>query len=31
MLIIMPFVAPWEGIEDIVEIIVNGIKDLFTK
>ena len=31
MLIIMPFVALWEGIEDIVEIIVNGIKDIFTK
>lgn len=31
MLIIMPFVALWEGIEDVVEIIVNGIKDIFTK
>ena len=31
MLIIMPFVALWEGIEDVVEIIVNGIKDIFKK
>ena len=31
MLIIMPFVALWEGIVDVVEIIVNGIKDIFKK
>ncbi|MBR4836240.1 MAG: hypothetical protein IKU99_04430, partial [Clostridia bacterium] len=31
MLIIMPFVALWEGIEDVVEIIVNAVKDIFTK
>ena len=31
MLIIMPFVALWEGIVDVVEIIVERVKSLFNK
>ena len=31
ILIIMPFVALWEGIVDVVEIIINRVKNLFTK
>ena len=31
MLIIMPFVALWEGIVDVVEIIVERVKGLFNK
>ena len=31
VIIMMPFVALWEGIVDVVEIIVNRVKNLFTK
>ena len=30
-IIMMPFVALWEGIVDVVEIIVDRVKNLFTK